>query len=116
MVRSKRSYEGEILIDHRYSPGIPDAMVRQANLPVGAGKGVFEAPCFTCSHCPQVVVMNPMRTRERSYCIKCDHYLCDRCGAIMKVSKECKTYKQILEEIQEQAFREEQNTGVIQHG
>jgi len=115
MTKSKRSYEGEFMVDHRFTPGLPDEMMPKG-MPPRSGQGLFEAPTFSCSHCPQVVVMNPLRTRERIYCRKCDHYLCDRCGAIMKVTKVCKTYEQFLGETQEKAFREEQHTGVIQHG
>ena len=111
MTKSKRQHEGEVLIDHRYSPGISDEMVRTAELPVGAGKGVFEAPCFTCSHCQHVVVLHPLRNRERTWCRHCDHYICDPCGAILARTKECKTYTQFLEEIQEQAFKDEVNHG-----
>lgn len=111
MVRSKRSYEGELLIDHRCSPGISDQMVRAAQLPVGAGKGLFEAPTYTCSHCQHVVALNPARNRERAWCRYCDHYICDNCGAILARTRECKTYTQFLEEIQELAFRDEVNHG-----
>ena len=110
-MKSKRSYEGELFIDHRYSPGISEELVRKTNLPSGAGQGVFEAPTFTCSHCQTVVVLNPLRNRERAWCRYCDHYICDDCGGILARTRECKTYTQFLEEIQEQAFKDEVNHG-----
>lgn len=115
-MKSKRSHEGVLIMDHRSMDGVPEDITRKQGLPVGSGQGLFEAPTFTCSHCPRVVVMNPNRTRERAYCGKCDHYICDRCGAIMAVTKECKTYKEVLEDIQEANFKEEQKEGVIIHG
>ena len=116
---SKRSHEGEILIDHRYSPGLSEEMVHTAGgiprvdaaLPPGAGKGVFEAPTFTCSHCPNIVVLNPNRQRARAYCRKCDHYLCDACGAKMAMDKVCLTQKQRMDELQESAILEEVRNG-----
>ena len=98
---SKRSHEGVILIDHRFTPGISDEMTHKQGLPVGAGSGVFEAPTYTCSHCTAVVIINPLRNRAREYCRKCDHYICDGCAAIMAGTKECKTFKQVIDEIQE---------------
>ncbi len=106
MTRSKRSHEGEVLIDHRDSPGISEEMVRSTQLPVGAGQGIFEAPTYTCSHCQVVVVLNPKRNRERAWCRYCDHYICDKCGGILAVTKVCKTYTQLLDELQEQASKE----------
>ena len=106
MSRSKRSHEGEILIDHRFTPGLPDALVNAQGLPPGAGQGVFEAPTYTCSHCQRVVVINPLRNRERAYCRKCDHYICDGCGGIMKATGVCRTYKQLMDEVQEAGLRE----------
>jgi hypothetical protein len=99
MSNSKRSKEGYLMIDNRasYAP-VPDDMLRTANLPVGAGKGLFETPTYTCSHCQYVVVMNPQRTREREYCRGCDSYICDGCGLLKKQGTPCKTYAQIVDE------------------
>ena len=90
---TKRNHEGYLLIDHRDSPGAG---------PVGKGQ-VFEAPTFCCSHCCAVVIINPLRTRSREYCAKCNHYICDTCGAIKAATGECKTFRQIIEETQEAA-------------
>lgn len=77
---SKREREGYLLIDHTDSPGIENA-----NIPIGAGRK-FEAPTNTCSHCQRISVVNPDRVRQRAYCSKCDHYICDPCGIEMKVN------------------------------
>lgn len=99
------------MIDHRFTPGVSDAAMHAQDLPVGAGQGLFEAPTYTCSHCCTVVVINPLRNREREYCRKCDHYICDPCGAIMATTKECKTFDQIIDETQELAEKEGNSHG-----
>ncbi len=115
MTKSKRSHEGFLTIDHRDTPGVSDEVMLSQGLPAGSGRGLLETSTFTCSHCPRVVVMNPLRTRRREYCTGCDHYICDLCAAIMGQTKKCKTYVQVLEELQESAFQDE-SKGVIQHG
>lgn len=105
---TKRSHEGYLIIDHRNSPGISGAMVNaiDASLPLSAGHGFFESATYTCSHCTRIVIMNPLRTRERGYCPACDHYVCDLCESVRLV-KGCKTFKQIVEEIKESAAQAE---------
>ena len=98
---SLRNREGYVLVDNRASPGVSDDTVRKFDLPPGVNRGLFEAPTYTCSHCQRVVVINPDRSRQREYCRKCDHYICDGCGAKMAVTKECKTFNQIADEIME---------------
>ncbi len=108
MARSKRAHEGVLMIDHRASPGIADQYMPGAaqDMPVRYGRGLFEAPTFTCGHCPQVVLLNPLRTRDRGYCRKCDHYICDRCNGILAATMTCKPYKKVLDEAQELAFQQ----------
>jgi len=105
MPRSKRSYEGELLIDHRFTPGIPEEVTHRQGLPVGAAQGLFEAPTFTCSHCQKVVVLNPLRNRERAWCRKCDHYLCDPCGGILHATGICRPYRAMLDDLQEKGLK-----------
>lgn len=101
---SKRAHEGYLLLDHRGGPGMSDGLAHLAGLPDGAGRGVFEAPTITCSHCQTVVVLNPLRNRERAYCTGCDHYICDTCGAVRAANGgRCKTIKQIIDEVQTMA-------------
>lgn len=80
MSRTKESY---LLIDHRFSPGLPaEVAISQGLDPSQCGEGkMLEAASLTCSHCKVAVVKNPLRTRERAYCPKCDHYICDLCEA-----------------------------------
>src|SRR3989304_10579423 len=107
-MHSKRAHEGWLLMDNRESPGVSDALLRTlgAELPPGAGGGMFEAPTITCSHCQQVLILNPLRTRERAYCAKCDHYLCDGCGAALAASGVCNPFAQVIDEGQEQAAKQ----------
>lgn len=81
-MKSHRSHEGYLMIDHRASPGLPDDIARKTGLdPAQTREGkLFETPTLTCSHCKCSVVKNPLRQRERAYCRKCDHYICDYCA------------------------------------
>ena len=97
-MNSKRSKEGYLMIDHRATEGVSDATMVASGLPVGSGRGLFETPTYTCSHCQYVVVMNPARTREREYCRGCDSYICDGCGVLKKQGAACKTYAQKVDE------------------
>src|SRR5690242_8179411 len=100
-VTSKRSHEGYLMIDHSNSPGISAREINliDTDLPVNIGRVMFEAPTYTCSHCNRVVVLNPLRTRERGYCAKCDHYVCDLCNATRIATGVCKTVKQVIDEM-----------------
>lgn len=97
---SKRELEGYLMIDHRESPGVTpeQAMMAGRNtLPVGRGQR-FEAPTVNCSHCERLVVLNPGRTRDRAYCPKCNHYLCDQCEAARVQTGLCKPFAQRIDE------------------
>ena len=105
---SLRRHEGYLLLDHRESPALTEQELRAVTpvLPPGAGRGVFEAPTITCSHCQVVVVINPSRTRERAYCAKCDHYICDTCGRVMTRTGICRPFTQIADELLAKASKE----------
>ena len=105
-MRTLRSNEGYFLLDHRATDPVPDALVVAAGLPPGAGRGLFEAPTYTCSHCQFVVVMNPDRKRDRAYCRGCDHLICDGCGAARANGAACRTMKQVIDEILATAERQ----------
>ena len=98
MSKSLRDQEGYLLLDHRHTLPVPDDLVKAAGLPEGAGRGLFEAPTFTCKHCQRVVVMNPNRTRERHFCRGCNHLICDGCAAIKAATLQCRTFDQMVEE------------------
>lgn len=84
---SLKRHEGYIMVDHRASPGLPDDIARQAGFdPQLCGEGkLFESAILSCSHCRTAFVKNLDRTRERGYCAKCDHYVCDLCHAEMQL-------------------------------
>jgi hypothetical protein len=77
--------EGYLMIDHRASPGIPEAMARNAGLPAKslAEGRVLEMKTKRCRHCGGVSVLNPERERPRHYCRYCDNnFICDACAAV----------------------------------
>jgi len=97
-MKSLRSNEGYFLLDHRNSPGVADELVVKEGLLPGAGRGVFESATFTCSHCQVIVVLNPDRSRERGYCRKCDHLICDACETAKAQSGgECRSFKRLVD-------------------
>lgn len=79
---TKKSQEGYLMIDHRASPGISEEVARLSGFdPAQCGEGkLFETATLTCAHCKGSVVKNPLRTRERPHCVKCNHYICDGCA------------------------------------
>ena len=79
MRTSKRKFEGQLIIDHRESPGITPEQACGAGPVVGKGE-LWVSATYTCVHCQRIVVMNPLRTRPRHYCQKCDDYQCDDCA------------------------------------
>lgn len=103
---SKRSLEGYLLIDHRYSPGLkPEDVAHMPDaIPVGAGV-TFESAIIRCAHCMVSVVLNPDRSRERGHCRKCDAYLCDSCTALLFATGECKPRMKKIEEVYEAAIK-----------
>lgn len=99
MSRSKRRKEGYLLIDHRYSEGVPDAISKQGNCPSTPAGYTLESATITCCHCNRVVILNPNRTRERGYCAKCDHYVCDNPAC----NKDCTPFAKIIDDMQNAA-------------
>lgn len=97
-------------MDHRDSPGLPDSIAVPNGMPIGTGKGFQELPTYTCSHCNSIVVMNPLRSRERAYCTGCDRYICDGCGVAKSQGVECKPYTEFVDELLEA------NTLALQRG
>jgi hypothetical protein len=80
----KSSNNGELMVDHRASPGLPPDVARRAGYdPAQVSEGtLFEAATLMCAHCQQIVIKNPLRDRERAYCVQCSGaYICDQCDA-----------------------------------
>jgi hypothetical protein len=99
-----------LIIDHRDSPGVTPADL--AHIP-GAGVlavpgGTFhESDILGCSHCQGRCYKNHDRVRDRGYCSKCDHYVCDRCEAIRVRTGECVPFAKILDVVQNLAEKYE---------
>lgn len=106
-MKSKRSHEGYLLIDHSNSPGIPDDIGMPLGLPAGFGRGRQELPTLTCNHCQKILIVNPLRNRERPHCRKCDHYICDECNVTRIVTGECRPYIQVVEDQHEKVIKQE---------
>lgn len=87
---------GELVVDQRNV---------EAPLPPGTQR-YLEAGTYTCTHCSRVVVMNPMRVRERYKCKGCNHHICDPCAAEMAAGAACKTMQQKYEEHLERVTRQ----------
>lgn len=93
---SKRSLEGQLIIDHRNSPGVPAEMAAAAGLdPSASGSRLFESPTITCAHCNTPVVLNPNRSRARHWCRSCDKYICDNCAIL----KDCRPFEQVMADV-----------------
>ena len=87
--------------------GYLDIDQRATGLPVSVGHGMrFEADTYTCTHCHTVVILNPVRTRERYKCKGCNHHICDPCAAKRAQGDPCRTMAQIMDEIQTRAVRQ----------
>ena len=84
MIFLKTSHDGELMLDHRASPGFTPEQARRMGYPpelVGAGKQMHAAT-LGCPHCGSHVFLNPMRTRPRAHCCQCDQYICDICDRV----------------------------------
>jgi hypothetical protein len=60
-----------------------------------------------------VVVLNPARVRERYKCKSCQHHICDDCAAATVTGAACKTWNQVIEELQERDARQSQSGLII---
>jgi hypothetical protein len=93
--------EGELFIDHRASPGLPEGMARRMGYDpsqVGEG-GLFEAATLMCEHCRRILIKNPRRDRERAFCMQCGGaYICDMCdGERRKPDYIHRSFKEIVD-------------------
>jgi len=107
MKTSLKDGSSYLIIDHSESPGInPEdvpARLRASTLITPAGQ-VTERDVQFCAHCGAQVILNPLRERPRSYCAKCDHYICDN----PVCNKTCEPVKKLFDKIEK-----EQNRGTI---
>ena len=106
---SQRSLEGYMEIDHRESPGFSVDQAfgmgwRRIATQVGKGQRA-QVPTAICGHsrkgflCERMVILNPLRTRDRGWCPKCQHYLCDECELLRVLSGgECLAKQKLIDE------------------
>jgi len=116
-MKSKRSHEGYLLIDHRAGDGmnsIPSAGLDQ--LPPVPGGSMLERSIITCSHCQAGVIVNPLRMRDRGWCPNCDHYICDSCEAVRVKTGVCRTFKQVIDEALNLAAKGLDTKGLLTNG
>ena len=99
MSLSKSNPGGYLMVDHRQSPGIPEEarIPGTESMPVGRGM-FFQADTRRCGHCPKQIILNPLRKRERGWCSKCDHYICDDCNAVYAATGVCRPWQQVIDE------------------
>lgn len=103
-------------VDHRESPGftLEQAFAtgwRRIADQVGAGQRA-QVPTAICGHtrsgflCERMVILNPLRTRDRGFCPKCQRYLCDECELERVLSGgECRTKDRLIDEHMNQAAK-----------
>ena len=104
-MRSLASLAGVFTLDNQGS-GLPDEIVVAHGLPPGAGRGLFEADCYTCSHCQRQVVMNKSRTRPRGFCSGCNKVICDECdGRYHASGHQCIPFVAFAEEVRNAAVK-----------
>jgi hypothetical protein len=102
---SLRRHEGYLLIDNRESPGVPVELAAGAGALCVGKSTLYESATYTCSHCQRIVVMNPTRDRERGFCRKCNHVICDGCTTALQQTMQCIPFAKILDDAQEAAIK-----------
>lgn len=83
--------EGYFMVDNRLAP------------PTEGLPRFLETSTRTCGHCQQIVIMNPGRVRQRTFCKKCDHYVCDNCAAVMWQTGECQDIQRTIDKVLERS-------------
>lgn len=103
----QRAQEGYLALDHRASPGISERDVARMSpdAPPGAGRSLWEMPTLGCPHCGKQQIVNPLRTRDRPWCQKCDAYICDDCKLVMVTTGKHRPFTAIIDEIQGRAAK-----------
>lgn len=104
--RTKKRQEGELLINHKASPGLTSPILIPGCDPlpiVGEGE-LLELKIMCCAHCNKEVILNPERIRTRGYCPNCDRYVCDTCEAVRPLLG-CQNFRARLETLQEEIAR-----------
>lgn len=103
-MKSLRSHEGYLLIEPGMGPQLSlEEAAKTGKKIIGAGtRGRVEAGVLTCSHCHRQVLVNPMRTRDRNWCSRCHHYICDEPGC----NADCNPRAAFLDNLEKAAHAE----------
>lgn len=99
-VKRIQDLEGELTLDHRNSPGVPAEILRQAGLPLEAGRGLYTCPTYTCGHCQRgvPVVVKAFGVRERRFvCGVCAKVLCEGCAKRKQETGLCEPFELKIE-------------------
>jgi hypothetical protein len=101
MKQSLRSGAGYLVVDHSNSPGLTleDVAHVPGAIAVGAGRKM-ERDVMNCSHCQRAIVLQPLRVRDRGYCPKCNHYICDGCETIRVRTGACVPFVRLADIVQ----------------
>lgn len=88
--------KGYLTVDNRAAPEALRFPTGEggAHLVIPAGQRL-EVATLTCGHCNRTVVLNPQRTRERSFCRRCAWFVCDLPGC--QPDNGCASIEQMLE-------------------
>ncbi len=98
---SLKQHAGYLTIDHRDSPGVrPEDVAHVPGAFAVAGGQQLERDVLTCSHCQRAVILEPLRVRDRGYCQKCHHYICDQCETIRVKTGACVPMSQTMDRMQ----------------
>lgn len=107
-MKTKKSHEGVMLIDHRFSPGLPEP-VHIPGLPTITAPGgqVIEAAILACRHCSTELIKTGSGLSQcfyGGYCPGCDHYICERCEGLRLIHG-CMTIEKVIDTILEENAR-----------
>lgn len=109
-MKNLNSHTGYLIIDHSESPGINENDVpqrlRSSTSIVKEGE-IFERDTKNCSHCERLIILEPKRVRERARCHYCNHYICDECDRMLRVTGQCIPFKKVVDRAQELVERGE---------
>lgn len=114
----KSDRDGEVIIDHRDSPGFTEHEAIAAGRSILALLGLpklFKSPTYTCSHCDRIVVKHPLRTRNRFECPQCDKLICDDpCAVRYQLDGVCRCQSKRIQEWIDSVHKQSSTSPILQ--
>lgn len=107
MLKSAR--DGQLTIDHRNSPGLPPGFMAEFGFPDVTQGRVVQMKTLTCCHCGTIQIMNPLRTRDRNHCKKCDAYVCDNPQCILH----CTPFAKQMDDLEKLIIHQEAQASIF---